>query len=120
MTSEALLVRHATPVDPQEALLARVLRRSLTTTETDACILRRKNVETLRPAIQLSKCEATKEVAAKAKAARHSKERVRLLRRLSGMRCSFDEEYNDVSTMFGSDDDDADAPLHADAYTEEK
>ena len=81
--------------------------------ETDARRLRRKNADALQLAIQLSEREAAKEAAAKAKAARHAKEQDRLLRRLSGMRCSSDV---DDSTS-GSDDDDA--PPHADAYTED-
>ncbi|KAE8816585.1 hypothetical protein D1007_05925 [Hordeum vulgare] len=66
-------------VDPENALLAGVLRRSLTTTESDARRLRRKNADVLRLAIQLSERGATKEVATKAKAARHAKEQARLL-----------------------------------------
>ncbi|KAE8775766.1 hypothetical protein D1007_51669 [Hordeum vulgare] len=58
--------------------------------------------------IQLSKREAAKEATTKAKAVRQAKEEGRLLRRLSGMRCSFDE-----------DDDDDGAPPHVDTYSEE-
>ncbi|KAE8792060.1 hypothetical protein D1007_33484 [Hordeum vulgare] len=60
-----------------------------------------------------------KEAATKAKAARHAKEKERLLHRLSDMRCSSDEDDNDVSTTPNFDDEDNDAPPHADTYTEE-
>ncbi|KAE8807658.1 Polygalacturonase ADPG1 [Hordeum vulgare] len=96
-----------------------VLRRSLTMTETDVRHLHRKNSEALRLTIQLSEREAVKEVAVKAKAARHTKEQDHLLRRLTSMRCSSDEDESDVSTTFGSHDDDDEAPPHVDAYTEE-
>ncbi|KAE8793309.1 hypothetical protein D1007_32151 [Hordeum vulgare] len=99
-------------------LLEGVLRRSLTTAETDAHRLSRKNTEAFRLAIQLSDRETAKEAATKTKAARHAKEQERLLRRVSGMWCSSDEDDNDVSTTSGSDDDDS-TPPHDDAYTEE-
>ncbi|KAE8775740.1 hypothetical protein D1007_51746 [Hordeum vulgare] len=74
--------------------------------------------DALRLAIQLSEREAAKEAAMKAKVARHAKEQDRLLRRLSGMRCSSDEDDSDGSTC-GSDDDDDDVAPHAAAYMEE-
>ncbi|KAE8778157.1 hypothetical protein D1007_48967 [Hordeum vulgare] len=60
---------------------------------------------------------AAKEAAVKAKAACHANEQERLLRRLSGMECSSNEDDNNVSTTSVSDDD---APPHVDAYTEER
>ncbi|KAE8771024.1 hypothetical protein D1007_57150 [Hordeum vulgare] len=74
--------------------------------------LRRKNAEALLLAIHLSEREA-------AKAACPAKERDRLLRRMSDVRCSSDEDDSDFSITPGSDDDDGDAPSHVDAYTEE-
>ncbi|KAE8808039.1 hypothetical protein D1007_15595 [Hordeum vulgare] len=68
----------------------------------------RKNADTLRLAIQLSKREVAKEAAAKAKATHHVKEQDRLLRMLSSMRWSSDEDDRDASTS-GSDDDGDDA-----------
>ncbi|KAE8779032.1 hypothetical protein D1007_47986 [Hordeum vulgare] len=115
---KALATRRSTssePVDPEDALLAGVLRRLLRTTETDARRLRRKNAKALRLAIQLSEREAAKEAAAKTKADRHAKEQDRPLHRLSGIRCSSDKDDNDVSTTSGSGDDDGASP-HADAY----
>ncbi|KAE8818215.1 hypothetical protein D1007_04093 [Hordeum vulgare] len=121
---EALASRRSTlsaSVDYEDALLAGVLRRSLTTTESDARRLRRKNADTLQLAIQLSEREAAKEAATKAKSARHAKEQARLLCRLCGMHCKFVEDGegdSDASTS-GSDDNDDNAPSHVDAYTED-
>ena len=53
-------------VGPEDALIASVLRRSLTTVEMDAQRLRRKNAKTLWLAIELSEREAL------AKEARHA------------------------------------------------
>ncbi|KAE8786490.1 hypothetical protein D1007_39718 [Hordeum vulgare] len=108
------------PVDPEDVLLAGVLRRSMTKAETDACGLRCKNVEALRLAIMVSERDAAKMTIVKAKATRHTKDKDRLLCRLSGKRCSSDEDDNDVSTTSGSNENDDDGPLHADAYTEER
>ncbi|KAE8803836.1 hypothetical protein D1007_20357 [Hordeum vulgare] len=121
---EALAARRSTSsasVNPEDTLLVGVLLCSLTMAETDVRRLRRKNDEALRLAIQLSEREGAKEVATKAKPARHTKEQDRLLHRLSGMRCSSDDDDNDVSTTSGSDDDDDDnnSPSHVDVYTEE-
>jgi hypothetical protein len=58
------------PVDPEAALLASVLRCSLTMAETDVRRLHLKNVNALRLAIELSERVENKEAAAKEKAAR--------------------------------------------------
>ncbi|KAE8799363.1 Polygalacturonase ADPG1 [Hordeum vulgare] len=84
--------------------------------KTNARHLCRKNADVVRLAIQLSRREAAKEAATKAKVALHAKERDRLLRRLSDMRCNSDEDESHAST-YGSDDDDDDAPPHVGAYT---
>ncbi|KAE8774316.1 hypothetical protein D1007_53342 [Hordeum vulgare] len=114
---EALAVRcstSSTSVDPKDALLAGVLRCLPTTAKMDARCLRHKSAKALRLAIQFTERETTEEAA---KAARHVKEQEPVLRGLSGMRCSSDEDDIDVSTTSDSDDDDA-SP-HVDAYTEE-
>jgi hypothetical protein len=87
-------VRHSIPS------IASVLRRSLTTAETDARRLRRKNAKALRLTIKAS---------AKAKAMRDAQEQERLLRRLAGEHM--------IKLSDNSDDDD---PLAADAYTEDR
>ena len=66
------------PIDPESALVASVLRRSLRMVEMDVWRLRHKNAKVLRLAIELSKREANTEAAAKAKVARHAKEQDRL------------------------------------------
>ena len=106
------------PVDPEVALLASVIRRSLTTAETDARRLRRKNANTLRLAIELSKREATKEAVAKAKAARHAKEQDQI-----GSTFNSDDEH-EVQLQIRSEKRlhlqlGRRAPPHTDAYTKE-
>ncbi|KAE8799760.1 Polygalacturonase ADPG1 [Hordeum vulgare] len=83
---------------------------------TNARRLRRKNAEAFRLAIELSRHEANKEATTKAMAASNAKKQDRLLRRLSGMRCSSDIfDLTDNSTSSSGDD----APSHVDAYIEE-
>ncbi|KAE8804207.1 Polygalacturonase ADPG1 [Hordeum vulgare] len=105
--------RASAPVEHEDVLLVSVLRRSFTPAKTDTHRLRCRNAKALRLAIELSEREANKEAGAKMKAARHAKEQDRLLRTLSGMRCSSD--LTDGSTS-SSDDD---GPPHVDVYTEE-
>ncbi|KAE8780211.1 hypothetical protein D1007_46600 [Hordeum vulgare] len=108
----------STPVNPEDALLTGVLCLSLMTTEMDLCHLHFKNTDALRLAIWILECEEMKEVEAKEKGARHAKDKDHFIHRLSDMRCSSDEDDSDASTP-GYDDDDATAPPHANAYTEE-
>ncbi|KAE8795268.1 hypothetical protein D1007_30007 [Hordeum vulgare] len=49
----------------------------------------------------------------------HAKERDHLLQRLSSMRCSSDKDDSDTSTSNFDDDNNDNAPLHVNAYTEE-
>ncbi|KAE8819146.1 hypothetical protein D1007_03135 [Hordeum vulgare] len=78
--------------------------------------LRRKNVEALRLAIELSEREANKEVMTKVNVARHAEEQASLPRGLSGMRYNSNSSDMTISSTSSSDDD---APPHAAAYTEE-
>ena len=81
-----------------------VLRRSLTTMETDARHLRRKNVKAFQLAIDLSEHDEEKEAATKVKATRHAKEQDCLLYRLSGQMCGSDSDQTYGSTSSSNDD----------------
>lgn len=89
-----------------------VLRRSLTTTETDARRLRRKNAKVWL-GIEHSEREAAKKAAGEAKAARLTKEHNRVARRFTGFMSS---SLYDSGMMSTNNDN---APPTADAYVEE-
>ncbi|KAE8806502.1 hypothetical protein D1007_17312 [Hordeum vulgare] len=71
--------RASAPVDPKDAHLTSVLRRSLTTAETDVRRLLHKNAKALRLVMEVSEREVNKEEATKTKVARHAKEQECLL-----------------------------------------
>lgn len=104
--------RQSHVIDPDDQLLAAVLRRSLTTVKTDAWRLRSKNAKVLRPAIEQSEREVAEKVVAKAKAARQAKEQARTVCWMAGI-ISFDDDSN---VCDGSDVSD-DAHPTAAAYT---
>ena len=85
------------------------LCRSLTTAETDARRLGRKNAKALRLAIEQSEREAKEAAAEKVRVARLKREQDRAVRRMKGLIVLED------SCTFSSDDQDP--PPAADAYS---
>lgn len=93
-----------------EHLLTTVLYRSLTTAETDARHLRRKNVKALQLGIEQSDREAKeKTAAATAKAVRLAKRQNRAIRRMNGYISS---SYDNSDVTNGSDDPPLPSRLH--------
>lgn len=101
------------PTDPEEQLLCEVMRRSLTSAETDARHLRCKNAKALWLGVEASEHLAREKKSAKAKAAHHTKEQARTISRLSGYISSA------LDIGITSTDNDDDNPSAVDAYTKE-
>jgi hypothetical protein len=101
-------IAHAS-VDPEDTLIASVVRRSLTTAESDAKRLWWKNVKAVRLAIELSEREAS----TKAEARRHFEEQERLLRRLAGVQMDLLDDDGGKSSF----DDNNDDPPAVEDYT---
>ncbi|KAE8808012.1 Phosphorylated carbohydrates phosphatase [Hordeum vulgare] len=106
------------PVEPDEdeRLLAWVYRRSLTTTETDAQRLRRKNVKALRLAIKQSGREAKEAAGEKARLARLKREKAGAVWQMKRLIVLFDDDSDDNDSDYSSSDN-QDPPLVADGYS---
>lgn len=98
-----------TLVDPNNQLLAAVLRRSLAMAKTDARLLRHKNAKALRLGIEQLERKTAEKLPAEAKTARLAKEQACAVHRMAGI-VSSDSDSNN------SDD----ASPAADTYTEGK
>ena len=90
-------------------------RRSLTTAETDARRLRRKNAKALRLAIEQSKREEKEAAAEKARVVRVEREQDRAVRWMKGFIVHSDSN-SDGGDSYTSSSDDQDTPPAADAY----
>lgn len=105
--------RRGLPAEPDEdeRLLAWVYRRSLTTAETDARRLRRKNTKALRLAIEQSEREAKEKATEAARLAKLKRQQDQAVRRLKGLiiLSSCDDDG-------ATSDDSDDPPPAADAY----
>lgn len=104
------------PVDPEDQVLMTVLRRSLTSADTDVRWFHCKNAKALWLTIDQSEREAVANVTAKAKASWLAKEHGRAARMIADVVSSYDSDVFDGSD--GSHNSDNDAPPTVDAYTE--
>ncbi|KAE8800598.1 Phosphorylated carbohydrates phosphatase [Hordeum vulgare] len=115
--AEQSLHRHrGTEAEPDEdvRLLEWVYRRSLTTIETNARRLRRKNTKALRIAIEQSKREAVEVAMEAAQLTKIKSERDREVRWLKGLINLADDYDGDDNS---SSDDSVDSPPAADYYS---
>ncbi|KAE8784252.1 Phosphorylated carbohydrates phosphatase [Hordeum vulgare] len=101
--------------DEDERLLAWMYRRSLTTTETDARRLRRKNAGALRLAIEQSEREANELAKEKARLVKMKREKDMVVHRMNSLIVLSDSDSDDGDNGTSSSDDQD--PAAADGYS---